>query len=150
MQYVDFTDYEKPTLVMEMLELGSLKDQHKVAPITMEETITLLHQSLRALKYLHSQKLTHRDIKPANILVQSRAPFRIKLADFGLTKKGSFLETTCGTPLYTAPEIGTGQAYNASVETGVCIVAPASVVDDGMGQSLEASCKQSLADDRSR
>ncbi|KAF2744334.1 kinase-like protein, partial [Sporormia fimetaria CBS 119925] len=49
--------------------------------------------------------IVHRDIKPENILVLSRSPFHIKLSDFGLAKAGSYLETRCGTLVYTAPEI---------------------------------------------
>lgn len=67
------------------------------------------YQVLRALAYLHHQKITHRDIKPDNILVSSEQPFHVKLSDFGLSKviedPQSFLKTFCGTLLYCAPEI---------------------------------------------
>lgn len=71
-----------------------------------DESTTILYPSLLGLEYLHEQKIMHRDIKPENILVQERNPIlHIKLADFGLAKAGSRLETICGTHTYVAPEI---------------------------------------------
>lgn len=101
---------------MEYLPLGNLQEQHRVSPITIEETVTLLSQGLEALDYLNSIDLAHRDIKPANILVQSRQPFSIKLADFGLAKDISALLTRCGSYLYAAPEVFRGDPYTANVD----------------------------------
>ena len=103
-------------LVMEYLPLGNMRDQHEDSPITVEETITILHQGLTALEYLHSEGIAHRDIKPANILIQSRLPLCIKLADFGFAKDASVLQTRCGTCLYCAPEIWKGSTYTAAVD----------------------------------
>ncbi|KAF2189280.1 kinase-like protein [Zopfia rhizophila CBS 207.26] len=47
----------------------------------------------------------HRDIKPENILVLTRDPLYIKLADFSLIKVGNSLKTICGTGTYCPPEI---------------------------------------------
>ena len=103
---------------MPYFSLGSLEDQQN---ITTTETITLLHQSLQALEYLHSHQLekkrvAHRDIKPANILVVSRSPFHIKLADFGLAQDCFDLITHCGTFLYAAPEVHSNQLYTTAVD----------------------------------
>ncbi len=80
MEFVDFSEGQKPLLVMEYLPLGNLACQDF---ITEEETLQILCQGLQALKYLHSHSppLAHRDIKPKNILIQSRIPFVIKLVD---------------------------------------------------------------------
>lgn len=96
-----------PQLVLEYLPLGNLEDQHRRLPISDDEVPIILQQSLSALTYLHGQtpSIAHRDIKPQNILVQSRKPFHIKLADFGLSKASDYLATVCGTLLYAAPEI---------------------------------------------
>ena len=48
----------------------------------------------------------HRDIKPKNILVESRVPFRLKLADFGFATDTSSMMTFCGTDIYMPPAIG--------------------------------------------
>ncbi|OJD28530.1 serine/threonine protein kinase [Blastomyces percursus] len=105
-----------PRLYLEYLAFGTLEDQHQEQPISYEETITILHQSLLALEYLHRPEtaIVHRDIKPGNILVQTRDPLHIKLADFGLAKAGSSLNTVCGSPIYCPPEIA---KYVESVPT---------------------------------
>lgn len=94
-------------MILEYLPLKSLEYQHKRQPISEDETLAVLHQGLLALTYLHRQTppIMHRDIKPANILVQSRIPFHIKLADFGLSKASDYLATLCGSLIYAAPEV---------------------------------------------
>ena len=117
-KFVRFSEEQKPLLVMEYLPLGNLDHQHCQHLITEEETLQILHQGLYALEYLHSHSppLAHRDIKPENILVQSRMPFVIKLADFGLAKNSSSFKTLCGSYEYAAPEIWGRDRYTASVD----------------------------------
>ena len=114
-KFVNFSEEQKPLLVMEYLPLGNLVCQDF---ITEEETLQVLYQGLEALEYLHSYSpsLAHRDIKPANILVQSRMPFAIKLADFGFAKNDSSLKTFCGSNEYAAPEIWGCHHYTAMVD----------------------------------
>ena len=45
---------------------------------------------LTAINILHGKMILHRDIKPENILIDSKG--QLKLADFGLAKKASFLQ----------------------------------------------------------
>lgn len=119
MKFVDHDAERKyPRLIMEYLPLGNLEEQNRISRITEWETVTLLCQGLDALDYLHSRKTVHRDLKPANILVQRREPanFCIKIADFGLAKHGSFLETVCGTQLYAAPEIWWNHPYTDKID----------------------------------
>jgi serine/threonine protein kinase len=59
--------------------------------------------------------MVHRDIKPSNILIKSRDPLHIKLADFGLANIGWELNTACGTLQYVAPEIYSGK-YDSAVD----------------------------------
>ena len=101
---------------MEYLPEGDLKCQHAVNPIASEEVAGVLYQGLLALQYLHSQGIAHRDIKPANILFESRRPFHVKLADFGLAKDSSYICTECGTYLYAAPEIWSRSRYTTAVD----------------------------------
>ncbi|XP_062535125.1 serine/threonine-protein kinase Nek5-like [Armigeres subalbatus] len=70
-----------------------------------------------ALQYLHQRKVIHRDLKPENVLID--ADNRLKLADFGIAKiftntiPGEELNMTIvGTPLYMAPEVASGKAYD--------------------------------------
>ncbi|KAI9777434.1 MAG: hypothetical protein M1816_004724 [Peltula sp. TS41687] len=115
-QVVDFREERSPFLVMPYFALGNLEELHSESPIAVEETIDLLWQALKALAYLHSRGVAHRDLKPQNILIKSRDPFSIKLADFGLANDKSDLETLCGTRLYTAPEIFLNRKYTTSVD----------------------------------
>jgi len=55
---------------------------------------------------MHSTRYVHRDIKTENLLFMRNG--YLKLADFGFAKQlppGKCTHTSCGTPLYMAPEI---------------------------------------------
>ncbi|XP_009992091.1 PREDICTED: serine/threonine-protein kinase SBK1, partial [Chaetura pelagica] len=55
-----------------------------------------------ALDYMHSKSLVHRDIKPENVLLFDRDCRRVKLADFGMTRKvGCRVKRISGTIPYT-------------------------------------------------
>ncbi|XP_029384014.1 serine/threonine-protein kinase SBK1 [Echeneis naucrates] len=65
-----------------------------------------VHQVAIALDYLHCKKLVHRDIKPENILIFDRECRKVKLSDFGMTRRaGSPVKRVSGTIPYTAPEL---------------------------------------------
>ncbi|KAK2169422.1 hypothetical protein LSH36_10g10034 [Paralvinella palmiformis] len=59
-----------------------------------------------ALEFMHSKNLVHRDIKPENILLFDAEFVRVKLMDFGMTKKaGTLVRKVSGGIPYTPPEI---------------------------------------------
>uniref|UniRef100_A0A8B9N136 SH3 domain binding kinase 1 n=4 Tax=Neoaves TaxID=3078114 RepID=A0A8B9N136_9AVES len=74
-----------------------------------------------ALDYMHSKSLVHRDIKPENVLLFDRDCRRIKLADFGMTRKvGCRVKRISGTIPYTAPEVcQAGRAEGFAVDTSI-------------------------------
>lgn len=110
---------ERPYLVMELIDGGSLADRIAVhGPVVPAEAARIGVDLLGALRAAHEAGVLHRDIKPANVLLEGGTG-RVVLTDFGvaqvagattLTETGSFV----GSPEYTAPErmsgAGTGPA----------------------------------------
>ena len=78
----------------------------------------MAQQLIRALHYIHSNRITHRDLKPQNILMTSEG--NIKLCDFGFARHMSYktevLTSLKGTPLYMAPEVVQEQPYNHTAD----------------------------------
>jgi eukaryotic-like serine/threonine-protein kinase len=102
-------DDERPYIVMELIDGGSLADRVSArGPVDAAEAARIGIALLGALRTAHGAGVLHRDIKPANVLLESGSD-RVVLTDFGiaqvagattLTETGSFV----GSPEYTAPE----------------------------------------------
>ncbi|MEU8575453.1 protein kinase domain-containing protein [Streptomyces asoensis] len=111
-------DGERPCIVMELIDGGSLADRiAERGPIEPEEVARIGIALLGALRAAHAAGVLHRDIKPANVLLE-RDGGRVVLTDFGiaqvagattLTETGSFV----GSPEYTAPERMSGARTGA-------------------------------------
>ncbi|MGH2481044.1 MAG: serine/threonine protein kinase, partial [Ktedonobacteraceae bacterium] len=71
-------------LVMPYMKYGTLSEQLKQGPLSLERAGELLQQIASGLQYAHRHGLVHRDIKPSNILLRDK--HYIYLADFGLTR----------------------------------------------------------------
>ena len=103
--------------MMPYFSFGNLQYQHEeMGHITRVEIKRILFQALTALAYLHLRGVAHRDLKPENILVESRTPFKIQLADFGLANDKLDLNTLCGTQTYAAPEVFSLGTYTPLVD----------------------------------
>lgn len=57
--------------------------------LTHDQIRGLMTDLLTGIDILHGKMIMHRDIKPDNILIDKEG--RLKIADFGLAKKASFL-----------------------------------------------------------
>ena len=71
-----------------------------------EQIFIILKDLLKAVDHVHSNGVFHRDIKLDNVLITNE--FKIKLCDFGMSKKvkpGELLNEKCGTTAYMAPEV---------------------------------------------
>ncbi|KIJ36988.1 hypothetical protein M422DRAFT_61086 [Sphaerobolus stellatus SS14] len=72
----------------------------------------LFQQLISGVDYSHRLKIVHRDLKPENVLLDEE--LNVKIADFGLSNvvtDGEFLQTSCGSPNYAAPEVIRGLRY---------------------------------------
>ncbi|KAM6158506.1 serine/threonine-protein kinase 33 [Rhynchocyon petersi] len=112
-------------LVMELCEDGELKKiLDKKGHFSENETRWIIQRLASAIAYLHDKDIVHRDLKLENILVKSsfidannEMNLNIKVTDFGLAvrKHGgseAMLQTTCGTPIYMAPEVINAHDYS--------------------------------------
>lgn len=100
-------------LVLEYVSGGELFDYVSGnGALPEEEAVRLFRQIIAGLSYCHRFNICHRDLKPENILLDGQR--NIKLADFGmaaLQPDGTWLNTSCGSPHYAAPEIIQGNQY---------------------------------------
>ncbi len=115
-------------MIMEYAEGGELfnyilEKKH----LSEDESRKIFQQIIDAIYYLHQIGVCHRDLKLENILFSSKKKDTIKIIDFGLSNLyltgvnsenpalaigADFLETPCGSPGYTPPEMILGCKYD--------------------------------------
>jgi len=117
-------------LVMELVNGGELF--YKIVEkgnYSEKDAAKIVGQMIKGVMYLHGEGIAHRDLKPENLLCATDTreefkPFRVVIADFGLSKAfdgGEDLTTSCGTPDYVAPEVITAEGvYDKSVDMWSC------------------------------
>ncbi|OQR72556.1 glycogen synthase kinase-3 beta-like [Tropilaelaps mercedesae] len=107
-------DYIQDTLHRILVQF---RRRAKLVPPVLIKVI--IHQFLRAIKYLHTRSIAHRDLKPSNVLVHAESG-RVKLCDFGSAKKLNANETHIAyicTRHYRAPELVMGSTtYTTKVD----------------------------------
>lgn len=71
---------------------------------------------LKAIEYLHKNKIFHRDIKPENLVIDEQGYLR--LTDFGIARSQKDKQglDTSGTPGYMAPEVICKQVHSYPVD----------------------------------
>ncbi|TFL05082.1 kinase-like domain-containing protein [Pterulicium gracile] len=106
-------------LILELVTGGDLTTvmaRYDDGKVPVQKTVQIFQQILSGLDYCHRFNVVHRDLKCENILVDKND--NVKISDFGLAawqpskQAEDFLETSCGSPQYAAPEIISGKAYD--------------------------------------
>lgn len=112
-------DYIDRTLLE---ELQAVANETGGAPggLPVEQIKIILFQILRAIEFLHKQRILHRDIKPENLLLSRNGI--VKLCDFGFARgiredpKYNYTDYV-STRWYRAPELLVGDAaYSSSID----------------------------------
>eukprot|EP01084_Bolivina_argentea_P289983 498044_1 len=107
-------------IAMEYCGGGGILDIMRALKISLteEQICVVIRETLKALQYVHKQKLIHRDIKAANILLNHKG--QCKLADFGvsyiLDSTMDRAKTILGTPYWMAPEVVKDDKYDAKAD----------------------------------
>jgi hypothetical protein len=106
----------QPYLAMEWLEGEELARRLARKPLSLPETLALLHRVAEALAVAHRQGIVHRDIKPSNLFLRGGRPEDVVVLDFGLARHAvptlmgvTGSQTVLGTPGYMAPEQASSQ-----------------------------------------
>ena len=104
---------EKPYIVMEYLEGGTLEDRLKAEGAQdASDVLRWLSQTAEALDAAHAAGIVHRDVKPGNLLLDRRGEIRV--ADFGVASaigldSMTMTGTVLGTAGYLSPEQARGE-----------------------------------------
>ncbi len=113
----------RPFLVLEYVENGSLAQALKDTPHSISHSAKLLLDLTLAVDHAHQRGIVHRDLKPANILLT--ADGTPKIIDFGLAKKinddsgQTRTGTVIGTPNYMSPEQALGRIKEMGASTDI-------------------------------
>lgn len=113
-------DQELFYIIEEFASRGSLLEHiNRNHGLSEDEARRIFFQIIETLEYLHQERhIIHRDLKAENILLGD--DLNIRLIDFGLSRtfseKDPFLQTTCGSPAYMAPEILKQEPYTTSTD----------------------------------
>jgi len=121
-----FEDHRNIYLVMELCTGGELFDRIiELGHLTEHQAAIIMQQILRAIFYMHENKVMHRDLKPENFLFATKEAIEkspLKIIDFGLSCRfevGQQMATKAGTPYYVAPQVLAGK-YDESCDVWSC------------------------------
>ena len=111
-----------PFLVLELLHGEDLRSRlRREGRLSVEDALTIVEQTLRALVRMHAAGIVHRDLKPENIFLCAHegSGVFVKLLDFGISKvtqTEATLDTlthegvVLGTAFYMSPEQARGES----------------------------------------
>jgi serine/threonine protein kinase len=140
---------ERPYLVMEYVEGGTLADRTAGETAPELDPDRLARELLGALDHIHSAGIVHRDIKPGNVLIAPDGSARV--TDFGIAQPEGATRLTgtglvVGTRNYIAPEVLRGEAATVRSDLYSC----AMVLQEAFGEMLPprlAPMVEGLADE---
>ncbi len=117
-------------LASEFIDGETLRERLQRSPLSVNETLDIVIQTVQALSAAHEAGIIHRDIKPENVML--RKDGIVKVLDFGLAKlvettptgseedtrkQGMTREgTVMGTVAYMSPEQARGKAVDARTD----------------------------------
>lgn len=99
----------KPVLIEQFVDGESLQKRiGREGALPIEDCLSISLQIAKGLMASHANQMVHRDLKPDNILIDGPSQV-IKIADFGLAKRGESSKLTsdqfvAGTPAFMSPE----------------------------------------------
>ena len=114
--YEIFENIDNYFIVMEYCSKGELFNYIvNKQRLNENEASFFFYQLINGLEYIHSIGISHRDIKPENLLLTYNHV--LKIIDFGLSNYykenfSKYLQTPCGSPCYSSPEMVSGKAYD--------------------------------------
>lgn len=95
--------------------LNNIFYKKRYLPLDNVRNISL--QILQGLNFLHSNGIVHCDLKPSNIVFCDNCSNKIKIIDFGLSKKeGEVVEHKVQTVNYRAPEVWMNEKYECPID----------------------------------
>jgi serine/threonine-protein kinase len=128
---VDIIDWDvlpdgTPFMVLEFLHGAHIRVRLDRAPLPWDAIARIGDQAMSALTLAHRIGITHRDLKPENLFISidDSGEERVKLLDFGVSKKAGLGRTTgqhamLGTPSYMSPEQAQGLTDEIGPSTDV-------------------------------
>lgn len=101
-------------VIMEYMQFGPLTDLVTKLELREGQIAVIVRETLKAIEFLHSNRIIHRDIKSDNILLGLDG--QVKVIDFGfcaqLNHSDEKRRTFAGSPYWLSPEIITRKAYD--------------------------------------
>lgn len=105
-------------VIMEYMQFGPLTDLVTTLVLREGQIAVIARETLKAIEFLHSNRIIHRDIKSDNILLGQDG--QVKVIDFGFCAQLDHMDekrrTFAGSPYWLSPEIITRKAYDTKTD----------------------------------